>query len=122
MVKSFTATVVTLKKEGLFIATKDFELINRLELEIEIMISFLHNDGQKYVLGTYKVVNVLHESPVLIMVKPWKVNFSLLRRHFRFNLEMPLYYLVNGDVHVGQIIDLSSCGASAIVSASSQIY
>jgi hypothetical protein len=122
LVKSFTATVVTLKKEGLFIATKEFEFINRLELGTEISISFIHSDGQKYVVGTYKVANILHESPVLILLKPWAVNFSLLRRQFRFNLEMPFYYLVNCDAHLGQIIDLSACGASAIVNANSQIF
>ncbi|HEX3048288.1 MAG TPA: PilZ domain-containing protein [Bacillota bacterium] len=121
MVKSFTASVVALKEEGLFVATKELEFINRLELGTEISIAYVHGDGQKYMFGTYKVAHILRESPVLILAKPWKVNYSLLRRHFRFNLEMPLYYLLHGDVHIGQVIDLSACGALAVVNSDPQI-
>ncbi len=34
---------------------------------------------------------------------------------------MPLYYLLHGDVHIGQVIDLSACGALAIVNSDPQI-
>lgn len=121
LVKSFEATFVTLKEEGLFVATKEMEFINHLELGTEISITYVHKDGQKYRFGTYQVAHILRESPVLILAKPWKVSYSLLRRHFRFQLEMPFYYLLRGEVHIGQIIDLSACGALAIVGSDPQI-
>lgn len=120
-VKSFTATIVTLKDEGLFVATKEIELVNLLKLGAEITMTYVNVDGKKYLFGTYKIAHIMHESPVLILAKPWKVNFSLLRRHFRFILELPFYYLLDGNVHIGQVTDLSSCGVSAIVNFDPQI-
>jgi hypothetical protein len=105
----------------LFVATKEIEFVNLLELGAEITLTFVDTDGKKYLFGTYKIAHILHESPVLILAKPWKVNFALLRRHFRFNLELPFYYLLDGNVHIGQATDLSSCGLSAIVAPDPQL-
>jgi PilZ domain len=120
-VKTFTTTIVALKDEGLFVATKEIEFVNLLELGAEITLTFVNTDGKKYLFGAYKIAHILHESPVLILAKPWNVNFALLRRHFRFKLELPFYYLLDGNVHIGHVTDLSSCGVLAIVTSDPQL-
>ena len=114
-VKTYTVTVIALKEEGLYVATKEIELVNLIELGVEIMIFYEHTDGTKYIFGTYKIEHIVHESPVLILAKPWKVKYNLLRRYFRVDVDLPFYYSLDGNVHIGQIVDLSACGLLALV-------
>lgn len=120
-VKTYTATVITLKDEGLFLATKETEFINRLDLGGEIAITYIHSNGTKYFFGSYKIANIIRESPVIVLAKPWRVNYKLLRRYFRFKVDLPFYYQFDENVRVGQIFDLSACGLAAVVPEEPQI-
>ncbi len=137
-IKKFSATVTAFQDEGLYVATKEKELANLLEQGSEITIEYENEDGKKYFFGAYKIAHVSQEGPILILAKPWKanqkllrryfdnnvvlpwkVNVASLRRYFRVNVELP-FYLLDGNVHIGQIIDLSVGGLFVVLNPDAQ--
>ncbi len=133
-IQSFTAVVNNFLEEGLFISTTVEEIDKLLDTGQEIIIQYESPDGIKYLFNTYKIEKIKKDTSTLICAKPWKMNSSMqyryfgpqvelpwkihsasLRRYFRMKTDLPFYYMLDGIIHVGKVMDLSISGLFAIV-------
>ena len=113
--KTFFATVVDLKNNDLLLKIREEWLISLLKPGTEITISYQVSEGKKYLFGSYLLKQIVAESSALVLLKPWKVDFSSLRRYYRREVDLPFYYFLNNDTFAGEAVNLSACGMFALV-------
>ena len=54
-------------------------------------------------------------------MKPYKVDYTSLRRSSRIIVNLPFYYLLDNEVHMGELVDLSACGLFALVAPDARL-
>jgi hypothetical protein len=133
-IRSFKAVVNSFLDEGLLISTEGEEIDKLLDITQEMIIQYESPEGTQYLFNTFKISKVKKDASTLICAKPWKMNSSMqyrylgpqvdmpwkihstsLRRYFRIKTDLPFYYMLDGIVHVGRVMDLSLSGLFAIV-------
>lgn len=108
--KTFFATVIDLKNNDLLLKIREEWLAPLLKPGTEITISYQAHEGKKYLFGSYLIKQVIGDSSPVVLLKPWKVDFTSLRRYYRKEVDLSFYYFLNNNTFTGQAVNLSACG------------
>jgi hypothetical protein len=136
-IKSISAEVKAFQKGNLYFTTGAEGTEDLLYAGAEVTLQYKSSENIKYLLGAYRITEVIREASILISAKPWesnslqyryfapqvetpwKVYATSLRRFFRVKVDLPFYYTLDEEltkiIQVGRIMDLSVGGLFAVV-------